>query len=99
MAPSGQPRAGVGEGSTEAGGRGADLLAGGALAAWVCVSVGGGQGLRLGSGVGREGWRASPALVVGGHGLAVVECGLFMPWVQMTAPSFGVTAGGQGEHC
>ena len=51
-----------------------------------CVCRGGGQGLRFRSGVGREGWQASPALVVGGHGLVVAECGLFVLWVWMTAP-------------
>lgn len=90
-----------GGGERRGGGRGApgaDVLAGGPLQPG-CVCRRGGQGLRLGSGVGREGWRVSPALVVGGHGLAAGERGLFMLWVQMTAPGFGVTAGGRGEHC
>lgn len=90
MAPSGAAPGWCGGGERRGGG-GAR-----ALTCWLegplqpgCVCRGGGQGLRLGSGVGREGWRASPALVVGGHGSVVVERGLFMPWVQMTAPGFG----------
>lgn len=98
MAPSGQPRAGVGEGSAEAGGPGADLLAGGALAAWVCVS---------GGRAGAEAWVWSrqgrlAGVPCPGRGWAWVGGGgtWFVHAVGADdSPRLWVTAGGQGEHC
>lgn len=80
------PQGWCGAGSAEAGGRGlvcgADLLAGGALAAWVCVGGRAGAEVLVWS---RQG------------GLAGIPCpgcgwaragggGTFMPWLWMTAP-------------
>lgn len=72
----------------------ADLLAGGSLAGL------GGAGSEAGSGAGRDGRRASPAQVVGGRRLALVEWGWFVPRVLMTETwLWRGLPGWNGEEC